>query len=120
MARIRHIAFLSDNPEEMKRYYVDVFGVKELPRSTIDPESVQLSDGEIFINIIKRRESHKRPNGFFHIGFHVDKIDSIRDRLKKGGFSDELTPRPEGVHAQYRVKDPENVVIDIAETCWKT
>jgi catechol 2,3-dioxygenase-like lactoylglutathione lyase family enzyme len=119
MSRIRHIAFLSDDPEQSRRFYLNVFGVKELPRSKANPENVMLSDGEIFINIVKRRAEHNKPVGFYHVGFHIDKVELVQERLRKEGFSDRLVPRPEGVHAQYRLTDPDNVLIDVAETCWK-
>jgi catechol 2,3-dioxygenase-like lactoylglutathione lyase family enzyme len=119
MARIRHIAFLSDNPQQARRFYMNVFGVKELNRSEAHPDNVMLSDGEIFINIVKRRPEHNKPVGFYHVGFHVDKVDLVRERLQKEGFPDKLVPRPEGVHAQYRLLDPDNILIDVAETCWK-
>jgi len=119
MSRIRHIAFLSDNPEEDRRFYLKVFGVKELRRSELNPANVMLSDGEIFINIVKRRPSHNKPAGFYHVGFQIDKVELFRERLRQEGFSDQLVPRPEGVHAQYRLTDPSNVLIDVAETCWE-
>ncbi len=119
MSRIRHIAFLSDDPERERRFYLKVFGVKELNRSKAHPNNVMLSDGEMFINIVKRRPEHNKPVGFYHIGFHVDKIDLVRERLQKEGFSDQLIPRPEGVHAQYRLIDPDDILIDVAETCWR-
>ena len=119
MSRIRHIAFLSDDPELERRFYLKVFGVKELARSKAHPNNVMLSDGEMFFNIVKRRPEHNKPVGFYHIGFHVDKVDLVRERLQKEGFSDQLISRPEGVHAQYRLTDPDDILIDVAETCWR-
>jgi len=119
MARIRHIAFLSDNPEQARRFYLEVFGVKELSRSKAHPNNVMLSDGEIFINIVKRRPEHNKPVGFYHLGFHVDKVELVRQRLQKTGFSDQVIPRPDGVHAECRITDPDDVLIDIAETPWR-
>ena len=119
MSRIRHIAFLSDDPEQARRFYMNVFGVKELSRSNAHPNNVMLSDGEIFINIVKRRDEHKKPAGFYHIGFHVDSVDLVRERLRNEGFSDAIIPRPEAVHAECRITDPDNILIDIAETPWR-
>jgi catechol 2,3-dioxygenase-like lactoylglutathione lyase family enzyme len=119
MSRIRHIAFLSDDPEQARRFYLNVFGVKELSRSKAHPNNVMLSDGEIFINIVKRRPEHNKPAGFYHIGFHVDKVELVRERLRNEGFSDQVIPRPDGVNAECRITDPDNVLIDIAETPWR-
>jgi len=119
MARIRHIAFLSDNPEQARKFYLNVFGVKELTRSKAHPDNVMLSDGEIFINIVKRRAEHNKPAGFYHIGFHVDKVELVQERLRKEGFSDLIIPRPDGVHAECRITDPDDILIDIAETPWR-
>ena len=74
--------------EQARRFYMNVFGVKELSRSNAHPNNVMLSDGEIFINIVKRRDEHKKPAGFYHIGFHVDSVDLVRERLRNEGFSD--------------------------------
>ncbi len=98
---------------------MNVLGVKELNRSKIQPNNVMLSDGEMFINIVKRRPEHNKPVGFYHIGFHVDKVDLVKERLQKEGFSDLLIPRPDGVHAECRITDPDNILIDLAETCWR-
>lgn len=119
MSRIRHIALLSDDPERERKFYLNVLGVKELPRSKAYPNNVMLSDGEIFINIVKRRPEHNKPVGFYHFGFHVDKIDVIRERLRTEGFSDQIIPRPQSVTAECRITDPDNVLIDLSETPWR-
>ncbi len=119
MSRIRHIALLSDDPERERKFYVNVLGVKELPRSKAHPNNVMLSDGEIFINIVKRREEHNKPVGFYHYGFHVDKIETVRERLRTEGFSDLVIPRPQSVTAECRITDPDNVLIDLSETPWR-
>jgi hypothetical protein len=46
-------------------------------------------------------------------------VELVRERLKKEGFSDLTIPRPTGVHAECRITDPDDVLIDIAETPWR-
>ena len=52
MAKIRHIAILSDDPEELAEFYVDVYGMDVTGR--IDG-AVWVTDGYMDVALIRRR-----------------------------------------------------------------
>jgi hypothetical protein len=51
MAKIRHLAFFADSPEEMAKFYVNAFGFEITGRGVA---SVWLTDGYLDIALLKR------------------------------------------------------------------
>jgi catechol 2,3-dioxygenase-like lactoylglutathione lyase family enzyme len=119
MPQIRHIALLTEDPERLLRFYQTVFGMKEVGRS---PGAIYLSDGHTNLSLITKMEipDHQRPAGLYHFGFHIDSLEAVCEKLRAAGVSDAAPPRPrDGRYAEYRVKDPDGNLIDLAETNWK-
>ena len=119
MPQLRHLALLTENPERPADFYQSVFEMKEVGRS---PGAIYLSDGHINLSIITKTRvpDHQRPAGMYHFGFHIEKLDAIRERLRKAAVSDAAPPRPsDGRYAEYRVKDPDGNLIDLAEHGWQ-
>src|SRR5271155_4090053 len=83
MARIRHIALVTDDPAKTAEFYKEQFGLTELyrrPRDTGE-DGVWLSDGYIYFAILKYGgsdapalgpEQSSDFCGIHHIGFMVD------------------------------------------------
>ena len=119
MPQIRHLALLTENPERLAEFYRSVFEMKEVGRS---PGAIYLSDGHTNLSLITKVDipDHRRPAGLYHLGFHIDKLEVIRERLRKAGVSDAAPPRPrDGRYAEYRVADPDGNLIDLAEAGWE-
>lgn len=119
MAKLEHVALLTENPERLAAFYQSVFDMKEVGRS---PGAIYLSDGHIDLSIITKMPipDHKRPVGIYHIGFHIDNLETTRERLRREGVSDETNARPrDGRFAEHRVADPDGNLIDLAEHGWK-
>jgi catechol 2,3-dioxygenase-like lactoylglutathione lyase family enzyme len=83
MARIRHLAFSTDDPVKTAEFYKKYFGLTELFRKPADTgdHGVWLSDGYMYIAILKYGdkdvfklgEGHTSElRGLHHIGFMVD------------------------------------------------
>lgn len=135
MARIRHIAIATQDPDGTARFYMDVFGLEEIAKIDAPGASgYYLSDGEINLAILRFKNEQvagvERGLGFaglHHIGFQVDGLDEIAGRLAAAGARprDDIN-RALGVgqggdhHANVEVKyaGPDGVVVDVSETGW--
>src|SRR5205807_6245507 len=80
MARIRHIAIRTPDPEKTAAFYKDVFGLKEVGQART---GCYLSDGHINLAILKSRDEggDESPRdavgyaGIHHLGFMVDNAE---------------------------------------------
>jgi catechol 2,3-dioxygenase-like lactoylglutathione lyase family enzyme len=80
MAKIRHIAFYTDEPEKEADFYVRAFELKRVRTSPTG--SVFLSDGYINLALLKAKGDGTK-NGIHHFGFQVDsRIQSRGSRRK--------------------------------------
>ena len=135
MAKIKHIALSTQDPEKTARFYSDVFGMKQIGR--VDHETVSgyfLTDGDLNLAILNFKndavagvERGKGWSGIHHIGFQVESLEAIAERLAAAGSE----PRHDinealGVgygreaHGNVEVKyiGPDGVTVDVSETGW--
>jgi catechol 2,3-dioxygenase-like lactoylglutathione lyase family enzyme len=135
MPKIKHIALSTQDVEKTAKFYVETFGMKEVGKID-DPgtRGVFLTDGDINLAILNFKndtaagsERGKNFSGIHHIGFQVESLEAITERLKAAGS----TPRDDinealGVgHADHRYanvevkyKGPDGVTVDVSETGW--
>ena len=109
MARIRHIALVTDDPAKTAEFYKEHFGLTELyrrPTATGD-HGVWLSDGYIYFAILKYGEpgapklgpgQSSDLRGIHHIGFQVDDLEETKTELEGAG----VQPVPIGTKNIYR------------------
>jgi len=135
MAKIKHIALSTQDPDATARFYIDVFGMKQIGR--IDSPSARgyyLSDGDLNLAILNFKndaaagaERGKEWSGIHHIGFQVESLEAITDRLAAAGSERRedinqalgLDPsRPRHTNVEVKYKGPDNVVLDVSETGW--
>ena len=138
MARIKHIALVTDDPVKTAEFYKQHFGLTELYRRPTDTgdKGVWLSDGYIYFAILKYgtgdapklgpgQSSDLR--GIHHIGFQVESLEAITERLKAAGSTPredinqalgvgQGEPRHSNVEVKYR--GPDDVTVDVSETGW--
>ena len=135
MAKIKHIALSTQDVDKTAKFYIDVFGMKEIAR--IDSPGARgyyLSDGDLNLAILNFRndavagvERGKDWSGIHHIGFQVESLEAIAERLAAAGSE----PRHDinealGVsygresHGNVEVKyvGPDGVTVDVSETGW--
>jgi catechol 2,3-dioxygenase-like lactoylglutathione lyase family enzyme len=134
MPRLKHIALSTQDVERTARFYVEVFGMKEIAR--IDDPGTRgcfLSDGDINLAILNFKndqaagvERGKEFSGIHHIGFQVESLEAIAERLAAAGATrrDDVN-RALGVggrqaHGNVEVKygGPDGVMLDVSETGW--
>lgn len=121
-ARIRHLAFLSEKPDELAAFYRSDLGLQELNRS---PEGdVSLTDGYYNLTFIKNRpelnETRTQP-GLHHIGVEVDgaeEADAVKARYQA---MPQRFPIVEerlggGYLGDFRIFDPEGLPVSVSTT----
>ena len=135
MAKIKHIALATQDPEKTAKFYIDVFGMKQVGR--VDHPAVAgyyLSDGDINLAVLKFKndavagaERGKDYCGIHHVGFQVESLEAIAERLAAAGSArrDDVNAalgvgRSEQRYVNVEVKysGPDGVMLDVSETGW--
>jgi catechol 2,3-dioxygenase-like lactoylglutathione lyase family enzyme len=137
MARIKHIALVTDDPVKTAEFYKQQFGLTELYRRPTDTgdKGVWLSDGYIYFAILKYgtgdapklgpgQSSDLR--GIHHIGFQVDDLAATDKALKAAGVKpvpmEHREPRPPGqgemVGVNLKYLGPDAVHFDVRQKGW--
>jgi len=135
MARIKHIALTTANPDKVAAFYKAAFDLQEIHRSPSG--AVFLSDGYINLAILNHKTEQDADvgangpnyNGIHHFGFEVDNLDEAGEKIRAaqghalGTREDALaTPMIPGEYRNFEMKwaGPDDVVIDISHTGWIT
>ena len=114
MARIKHIAIYTDDPDRAAKFYCLAFDLKEVRRT--ETGSVIMTDGDVSLSLLKARDGV--PKGLHHFGFQVESCELARQRLKEIA-GDTETYRPErAVIAEFRIHDPDGVPLDVSDKPW--
>ncbi len=135
MAKIRHIAIATQNADETAQFYIDAFGLTKTASITTPIVSgCFLTDGTINLAILDFKnddiagtERGKDWTGIHHIGFEVENLEEIAEKLTVAGGS----PRDDinqalgiglgsGQHgnAEVRYSGPDGVTFDVSQTGW--
>ena len=132
MARIKHIALTTQDPEKVAAFYKEAFGLQEIRRSSNG--AVFLTDGYINLAILNFKTEKDADmgahgphfGGIHHFGFQVDNLDEACEKLEgvharrltqKEGLDMAMAP---GSHRNFEMKwaGPDGVVLDISHTGW--
>jgi catechol 2,3-dioxygenase-like lactoylglutathione lyase family enzyme len=134
MPKLKHIALSTQDVERTARFYIDVFGMKEIAK--IDDPGTRgcfLSDGDINLAILSFKndqaagaERGKGFSGIHHLGFEVESLEAIAERLAAAGatrrddVNQALGVGGRQAHGNVEVKygGPDGVMIDVSETGW--
>jgi len=133
MPKIKHIALSTQDVEGTARFYIEVFGMKKM--GTIDdPGTVGcfLSDGDINLAILNFKNDQaagvERGRGFrgiHHIGFEVESLEAIFDKLAAAGAARRHdVEQALGVGHDHRLnvevkfRGPDGIMLDVSETGW--
>ena len=139
MARIRHIALVTDDPAKTAEFYKQHFGLTELYRRPGDTgeKGVWLSDGYIYFAILKYGEpgapklgpgQSSDLRGIHHIGFYVDDEEATAKELEAANFKPVPIPKPTDPEANrmtvmgdsqnLKYLGPDDVQLDIRSRGW--
>ena len=139
MPKIKHIALSTQDPDATAKFYVDVFGMKQVGRiDNPNTTGYYLTDGDINLAILKFKndkvagvERGKDWSGIHHFGFQVDDLedtterlaaanaprrDDINEALGVGGHHAAGEKRYGNVEVKYT--GPDGVTVDVSETGW--
>lgn len=132
MAKIKHIALTTQNPDKTAAFYKEAFGLQEVRRSPNG--AVFLTDGYINLAILNWKTEKDAdvgtngPNfsGIHHFGFEVDDLNEAGEKLTKvqaqrlsqrEGLDTAMAPRgPRNVEVKWA--GPDGVVLDVSHTGW--
>ena len=135
MPKIKHIAIASQDPDNTAKFYIEVFGLREIAKIN-SPGAIgyHLTDGDINLAILKFKNDQtagvpqgKEYSGLHHIGFEVDSLSEIDKQLSAAGapIRDDINEvlgfgkgRPSQINAEVKYGAPDGVIIDVSETGW--
>jgi catechol 2,3-dioxygenase-like lactoylglutathione lyase family enzyme len=131
MAKIKHIALSTQDPEKTAAFYKETLGLEEVGK--VDSplaEGYYLTDGSINVAILKFKndQAADKPEGvnfvgLHHFGFKVEDLEATEARLEAA----QADKRPQinmsmtqAGHRNYEVKyrGPDGVIFDISSTGW--
>jgi catechol 2,3-dioxygenase-like lactoylglutathione lyase family enzyme len=126
MARIKHIAIRTENPEETAAFYRDAFDLKQVG---LGQNGIYLSDGHINLAILRcntEGDGDTGKVGVDHLGFQVEDVDKVVAKVKSLGgrpitnHMDVASADPSRPHSYYEIKcvGPDNQVIDVSSEGW--
>ena len=120
MARIRHLAILTEDVERMVKFYMNSFGLEIVEG---EGTATYLTDGHINLAIIpigpeREIEGSHLKEGINHFGFEVENVESLIPLCKEAGGSTEIKKRPPNREAEYRLHDPDGNPIDLSQHGW--
>ena len=140
MARIKHIALVTDDPVATAEFYKQHFGLTELYRrpSNTGERGVWLSDGYIYFAILKYGDADAPKlgpgqtsdmRGIHHIGFQVDDLQATAKAMERDGIR--FVPHPDRDHsdptpmvtvsegaANLKYLGPDEVQFDVRQKGW--
>ena len=133
MPKIKHIALTTKDPDATARFYIDVFGMKEVGKiDTPNTRGYFLTDGDLNLAILKFKndavagvERGKDWVGIHHFGFQVESLEEVAEKLGAVGAPrrddiNEALGVGGGRYANVEVKytAPDGVTVDVSETGW--
>jgi catechol 2,3-dioxygenase-like lactoylglutathione lyase family enzyme len=134
MPKIKHIALSTQDVDKTAKFYMDVFGMKQIGK--IDSPGARgyyLSDGDLNLAILNFKndavagvERGKEWSGIHHIGFQVESLEAIAERLsaanseRREDINEALGVGGHQRYANVEVKygGPDGVILDVSETGW--
>lgn len=134
MAKIRHIALATQDPDATAAFYKKAFGFEEIRRSKSfdNGGGVFLSDGTLGIAILKFNWDQLGKGldyvGLHHFGVIVDDVDDWTNHLESLGakhfaqrgddIATKITQEPRGGDFEVKFRGPDDVVFDISDHLW--
>ena len=136
MAKIKHIAIATQDPETTAAYYKKVFDLREVGRvDTDNAEGYYLTDGHVNLAILRYKSDvlagdafGTAYSGIHHIGFQVDDaaetdarlraadsmpLEAINSALRKG-----MGDRHGGRNVEMKYNGPDGVMLDVSQNGW--
>ena len=124
MAKLRHIALATKDPESTAEFYKQAFEFKEVGRTDSPLASgIYLSDGTINMAILSFKTDQLGRGmdyvGLHHVGFVVEDLAAAGEKLESLGAPC-FQGKPDNPMSFFEVKHrgPDGVVLDISQHPW--
>ena len=135
MAKIKHIAIASQDPEKTAKFYSEVFDLQIVGKANGEnAEGYHLSDGNVNIAVLRFKNEAAAGDfgtaysGIHHIGFQVEDAAATDEKLRKAD-SQPLTEinsalksnsgnDHRGRNVELKYGGPDGVIIDISQDGW--
>src|SRR5213079_2548294 len=93
MPKIKHIAISTQDVEKTAKFYIEVFGMKEIARvDSPGASGYYLTDGDLNLAILNFKndvvagvERGAGYSGIHHIGFQVESLSDVASKLSAAG-----------------------------------
>ena len=135
MPKIKHIAISTQDVDKTAKFYIDVFGMKEIAKvNSPGARGYYLSDGDLNLAILNFKndavagvERGAGWSGIHHIGFQVESLEEIAEKLAAAGSKprDDVNEalgvghgRREHGNVEVKYSGPDGVMVDVSETGW--
>jgi glyoxylase I family protein len=135
MPQIKHIAIATQDADATAKFYTEVFGMREIAKlDSPNASGYYLSDGNINLAILDfKNEQVTGPeygtgfSGIHHIGFEVESLEEIAEKLQKAGSSprDDINQAlgvgmggPAHANVEVKYSGPNGEIIDVSQTGW--
>lgn len=135
MPKIKHIALSTQDVEATAKFYMDVFGMKQVGKvDSPGAKGYYLTDGDLNLAILNFKndqvagaERGKDWSGIHHIGFQVDNLDEIAEKLAAAGSErrEDINEalgvghgKQSGGNVEVKYRGPDNIVVDVSESGW--
>jgi catechol 2,3-dioxygenase-like lactoylglutathione lyase family enzyme len=117
MATIRYLAFISERPDELAKFYERYLGTKELGRSPAG--DISITDGFLNLTFFRKRPALCEPRmeaGLNHIGIQVESIEQAKNLYLKLFPRGPVIPEDGDLHhGVIRIHDPDGNPVTISE-----
>ena len=135
MPKIKHIAISTQDVDTTAKFYMHVFGMKEIAKlDGPGAKGYYLSDGDLNLAILNFKsdavagiERGKGWSGIHHIGFQVESLEAVAERLAAAGSEPRTDVnealgvghgRRTGGNVEVKYNGPDGVMVDVSETGW--
>ena len=118
-ARLRYVAFLTEQPDALAAFYRERLQFTEMARSTT--KDIFLTDGGAKLALLRSREDlgeARMQIGPHHIGFAVDDFEVIKARFRRLNPRALIVPEAGKNRGEIRLYDPECNPVSLSRTAF--
>lgn len=115
MGKLRHIAFIVEDPEASARFFAEAFGMKRTGEARC---GCHMSDGVVSIALL-RKETEEERIGIDHFGLWVDDLAAAQQRAVAAGATPLASHTPSGgASDEVKFHTADGIVFDLSECGW--